>query len=176
MKHYLATFLILLGFYTKAQQQELIDNTWYLEKVVIEGEEYFTPNNEEVNKVLATFYNYDRDLFMTNVCGGIDANLIHESQNTFTLNSLSATLIHCGDTDNRYFEQLYFSIYTNNDVPKNPFQYEINNLENKLQLIVTNNVGNKVIYYSENLSIEEASKNKITIAPNPVQDVIQFQN
>ena len=37
--------LIIYSFQSQAQTQELLDNTWYLEKVVIEGEDIFVPDD-----------------------------------------------------------------------------------------------------------------------------------
>ncbi len=45
------TFLSV-GLFAKAQQTELIENTWYLEKLVLNGEEFLAPNNEEVSKTI----------------------------------------------------------------------------------------------------------------------------
>ncbi|ADX67045.1 MULTISPECIES: hypothetical protein [Weeksella] len=45
----LITFLIA-GLSTKAQQNELIENTWYLEKLVVNEEELLAPNNDEVSE------------------------------------------------------------------------------------------------------------------------------
>ena len=52
----IATFYV--GLFTKAQQSELINNTWYLQKMInSNGVEMLSPNNNEVNYVIANFGN-----------------------------------------------------------------------------------------------------------------------
>lgn len=160
MRPFILIIFLVVGLFAKAQQPELIENTWYLEKLVIDDDEFFPPNNEEVspNDLTANFTNLL--ITATSGCNWLQGEVIYsEEDNLFEIGteSWSVTLAECNLSENENFENQYFYEFwtTNYTETPDPFHYEIVSGDNAMQLIVTNSLGSKAYYNNAPLSISE---------------------
>lgn len=158
MKNYILLIFLFAGLFAKAQQQELIENTWYLEKLVIEGEELLAPNNDEVSdtKFLCQECESENNVvFFTSVCTEV---LLNGSinDNVITLQSGSVNG-ECSLPENINFEGYYLDNFFNVGIFDEfyDYEYEISTIDTALQLILTNIDGNKAYYKNHHLSIQE---------------------
>lgn len=178
MKNIILTTFIFIALFAKAQQDELIENTWYLQKIIIDESEYITPINEEVNEVTIDFYN---SYFSTGVCNGLWGDIqYHSSGQSFTLSNVDVTLMECNLSDNFEFEQLYFSqfFYTDWELA-HPFVFSINEVSDFLELTITNLMGVQAIYHTQNtVSLPESNhfNSKLHIYPNPANSQIFIES
>ena len=163
MKKILIIALVVFGYFTKAQQQELIENTWYLEKLEIESEVYFPPNNEEVtpNQITAHFTTFV--VSVSSGCNWMEGETIYsEESNQFEIggDGWEVSLSECGLQENQIFENHYFyEFWSNNftEIP-DPFHYEINSNGEALSLVVTNSEGSKAYYNNAEMSVSDVTE------------------
>lgn len=180
MKKLLLVFVFILALKSHSQQQELLETTWYLQEVVLDGVSYPVVNNDEVSGVQLYFYpEFDGFNFETQVCNGgfgqISFN--EETQNSsFDLWYFVATLIMCQQFENNTFEGHYFWFFWESESTSFPavFDYEIFGESENRTLIITNEFGNQVIYSSQNMSVSQFENYRIVVYPNPVSDVLQI--
>jgi len=174
-------FLILtLAFFTKnfAQDPQLFDNTWYLQKVIIGVNDYFPPSNTEVEFVGLTFYDNSSNEFDTNVCNVFFGELNYDSTQNFMIQDSAMTLLECDMQDNSIFEGIYFGFFLdgNNNHLDAPFPYVITINGNEKTLIITNVRGDEAIYGDQILSTDFIEKVKFSIYPNPVKNTLNIQS
>ena len=163
MKNLILITFLVVGLFAKAQQSELIENTWYLEKLVIDDEEFFPPNNEEVSEVVAEFVlaNENNGGFRTYVCNGLEGDIIYNNEDDSFIAPFgwSPPFDECIEQENQLFENRYvyeFLEFNFSEIT-GPFHYEIVSGDNAMQLIVTNSMGSKAYYNNAPLSISEVN-------------------
>lgn len=84
MKKIILVISLIAGYSTQAQQQELMDNFWYLEKLVIDGEEFFPPDNEEVSPEQIGVEFSESDIQVGSGCNWMAGEVIYfDESNTF---------------------------------------------------------------------------------------------
>lgn len=167
-------FIILNSFQAKAQSQDLLDNTWYLEKVIIDDVDYFVPDDTIIE--YGEFYN---NFFETqSSCNFFTSEISFNPQNSnFSMISFGLTLEGCLDGEGMIdeeiaaFENIYlidFINYPSSDF-NNPFAYEITQESSTLKkLTITNTNGDQAVYYSETLSIQGQKRfGLVQLYPNP---------
>jgi len=157
------------------QQVDLMNNEWYVHKVVLNNVEHLAPINQERTNWqvknseflfnAATIY-----LYYCTSCAwqGIDflPNNEFMVQDMVCLamndcNSLSGN----GNTD---FLGKFYDVLTINQ-PNTVFQYEVTNVDSSTkQLKITNIDGGEAYFYSSKLSVTTREFSKVTIFPNPV--------
>lgn len=158
----------------------ILANDWYLRKLIINGDEYVAPSNEEVPYVFADFKNLEDDYpgsFYTNVCGYINGLFDFQNNSTeFYLFQLEEELTDCNPNgENSEFQQLYFDFFQNNYYEY--FQYLVTeNTDGSIALIITDTGGNQAIYSNQQMSVVDVSKNDIKYYPNPVKDKLVIEN
>ncbi|WP_452228895.1 T9SS type A sorting domain-containing protein [Lacinutrix sp. MEBiC02404] len=166
-KYFLVIIIFLFALHSKGQDSRLGENVWYLQNVIVNGQNNYPPSNTEVASVsLAFFTGFD---FETNVCNLLSGNLIFDDAlSTFTFSELYQTLIVCDMQENSSFESLYFSnFYFANQ--SGAFTYNIVQLiDNTYTLTITTNNGDQAIYGSALLSTNKHIASKIKLFPNPV--------
>ena len=171
----IATFYV--GLFTKAQQSELINNTWYLQKMInSNGAEMLSPNNNEVNYVIANFgnsemntkviYEFYGSLFGSGTGALTDTTIIYDE---FFYNN-NAT--DCQIPENCLFQNSYFFFFGYGF----PMNYKITNENNYLKLTLTNNSGNKAVYLSQKLSTFNIEDVDTKIYPNPIKDILSISS
>lgn len=173
---FLLTF-ILISLFIRAQDDVLIENTWYLQKVIINGNEYVTPINEEVGEVAAYFYN---NSFATIICNNFGGSIhYHSSEQSFTLSDVSITLMDCELPDNHNYEMLYFWQFFHNGLQLvQPYSYSIEDVGDYFMLTLTNSEGFQAVYHTQNtVSVSKLAgvNGKFRIYPNPVINKLFIQ-
>jgi hypothetical protein len=169
--------LIIYSFQSQAQTQELLNNTWYLEKLVIEGEEFFVPDDLVIE--YAEFY--DNFFETQSSCNFLDGEISFNDENSnFAILNFSLTLENCFDDGVGEFESYYlldFFNYPDLDF-NNPFNYSTEEIsQSVLKLIVTNKNDDQAIYYSETLSIQDVDGfGTVILYPNPSQNEFSIES
>ncbi len=152
-----------------AQDPELINNQWFLEKIVVSGTEVFPPVNEEVPNVPLYFEdNVVGIVFLSTVCNSLSGIPEFDGNNSFTLTELYQTLGGCDDGTNSPFEGEYFQFYFSNEMNE-PYIYEITDEGGggrSMTITVTN--GDVAYYKNSVLSIEDQYLLSSKIVPNPI--------
>ncbi|WP_196886015.1 T9SS type A sorting domain-containing protein [Aureivirga sp. CE67] len=163
----LLLFIFIISFLSaKGQQEDLFDNTWYLEKVILDEEEHPVHIDECIEYVSL---NFDDNSFETNIVNFYWSEPeFNFTENYFTLTHIGGTLTGCNQESDDY-EGLYMSFFNGvNFEVSNPFYFEITNGENdSLKLEITNENGDIAIYSSIKLSLQEDEKLDFEIYPNP---------
>jgi hypothetical protein len=160
-----------ITFGTYAQDPQIFDNTWYLEKLVIDSDEIFPPSNfEAIFEIDLNFINISHPSCEDFLNGSV----LSIDNATFSLNDDLINLIgSC--TDQIIFH--HYSIYGGIDSPpKNPFNYDITT-ENDISSLVITNVDGYQAFYNNTppLSINENDNITISLYPNPVKDQLFFK-
>ena len=169
MKSIYVLLLILAATKVQAQDTELINNTWYLQNLIINGNDNIPTSNSEVSSITANFYLTE---FFTSICDALSGSIVYDDNiNEFNLNA-GLTFDGCSNQINTDFQLLYLENFYFNNM-SNPFVYSIQNEGNGSQtLIVNNSTGNQAIYTSDLLSVQEFSNSSINIHPNPFENVL----
>src|SRR5690554_260560 len=179
MKYIYSILITLIGFTSSAQDPRLFENTWYLQNVIIDGQDNFPPSNDEVPYVPLLIYE-NNFLLETSVCnvgsGSLEFSFLDSS--FFFTNGMTLTLRNCQNPNNSPYEGIYFWDFYNagyltiNDF----FQYAIvDNGNGGLILTITSPWGNEAIYGNEILSTLEVKDLRVTIYPNPTTSVLNIE-
>lgn len=184
MKKIILVISLIAGYSTQAQQQELIDNFWYLEKLVIDGEEFFPPDNEEVSPEQIGVEFSESDIQVGSGCNWMAGEVIYfDESNTFESGSegWAVSLFECGLEENNIFENHYFYEFWSINFTEilDPFHYEIQSEGDNLSLVVTNSLGSEAYYNNYVLStheIDSNTQNLFGIFPNPFHDKLTIEN
>ncbi len=173
------------------QDPELFNHTWYLEKIVIDNEEFLVSDltgNPYYNFIINEMYfeNFNGEDYMTlafcNVWDGkseIFTDTLHfDYFEPSPIDFCDITPGEGGDLILDY-EEKYISVYVHTDsgiyIPKNPFTYIIQNVAgNHYQLTIENGEGDWAVYNSVLLSIPSFNQNSFTLYPNPVKEVLNI--
>ncbi|MDR2206243.1 MAG: T9SS type A sorting domain-containing protein [Flavobacteriaceae bacterium] len=179
MKKIIILLSIFVVFFAKAQKDVLINNTWYLGKVVIDNVGYPTPNNSEISSISATFADA---YFMTAVCNSLAGTISNydDSNLTFTPHEVALTLMMCQNPVNDsyedvYFEQFWFEALVGGPYNYLPISYSIVPENEVLKLTITNSQGDQAIYFSEAMAVSEIEKLNVEIYPNPATNVLNIE-
>lgn len=175
---FLISMLTLLTLFVgRAQQQILLENSWYLSELNIDGVVHSAPSNEEINEVAMQISSNDEEgvncyELITDVCNtilGYSCN-ITDTQIYFD-DIVATTLDNCLDEDNLEFSGLYNLFFTKNDLA--PFSYSIDaSRANIIKLTITNKFGDSATYFNQTVSTDEILGHPIAVYPNPASDVI----
>lgn len=181
----LSFFLLLSSFCltTKAQQSTLLNETWFLTKILEDNVEFYTPEPWE-NFTNATLqfipFETEGNMFSAAICGHeLQMEVLTINENQFTCEYMGETLTECAPYIPYYqeYENKYINFWRDYiDGAKNPFNYEITNVNNALALVVTNTEGNKTYYSNTELSISDYSSSSIVYYPNPIQNKLIIEN
>jgi hypothetical protein len=162
-------FLVLFASLSSyAQDPQLFENTWYLQKVIIDGQDNFPPINNEVPYIplLITINNLE-----TNICDSMSGSFVEINNDSFTVSDFNFLLIECSLQENIDFETLYFIDFFNALLQDKIYNYTIeSNTGNSKILTLTNDSGNQAIYGNEILSNQGFDISSFKVYPNPVKD------
>ncbi len=166
---FMSTFILL------AQQDDFVGNTWYLEKLVINGEDHFLPQNEEINESTLEIDSIN-SVFHIDFCyGGMADGLSFPDDNNFTIDNFYAPAMACEITENNYYQGLYFNFIWDNSTYS--FHYSITGEgDNLKKLVITGNNNNQVVYYNTSLSVQDIEELHFRIYPNPTKDFIYIES
>ncbi|WP_277632320.1 T9SS type A sorting domain-containing protein [Avrilella dinanensis] len=177
------TIILIIGLvlglnsYAQTQEEQLKAHNWYVYKVVIDEQEYFTPVNEELTGLGANFGYSDGGDIWINACwsSGLEETVFISDEQFTSATWVSLPLINCVQEENIFFSQQYDDVllYQEENLL---FNYEINELDNNVkELVVTNEFGNQAYFYSTYLSSESYIFEEAKIYPNPAQTVINVE-
>ncbi len=162
-----------------AQDAQLFENDWYIEKVEKAGEEIVPPDSNCSKYGRVYFEN--EDFSTEDACceTGCTSNIIYQGNNMFELSGKIPCLLDTGCSDEQwnFFAQhngIYFGEPTIGFY--NPYEYQITNDGDSLALVVTNGIGDKAYYNNVLLSTQIFQDLKISIYPNPVKDRLVIES
>ncbi len=166
MKTFITIFILALSTNAFAQDPQLLENTWYLQNVIINGQNNFPPSNDELISVPAEF---SQDGFFTSVCNELTGFIEYEINSFSFPQPLETTFIDCQFQVNEDFEVIYFNYYYSG--PGNLYNYTIttDSNENKT-LVVISNTGDQAIYGDHILSSQDFYSSQFAILPNPAKN------
>src|SRR5690606_19947023 len=157
-----------------------------LTKLEIENQEYLRPVNGEASTLYSNFYYQSNDWCWIFYCYAyqVDVSELDEEEQILLVRGL-ATLAFPQDCDleeNNDFDRLNYYFWSNRedyerDWYVNPlqFDYEINGEGNNIELVFTNESGDKAYYNDASASTSVFKEMNIKIYPNPVQTVINVE-
>ncbi|MCZ4317843.1 T9SS type A sorting domain-containing protein [Aequorivita viscosa] len=161
---YILLLLALHVFQASSAQDSRLLDTWYLQNVIVDGQDNFPPVNNEVSFVNAVFSETE---FFTAVCDAISGTITYDSSNPEFHIDGGMTLGGCLNTD---YQALYLDEFWFNH-QEDAFGYEIvDGSNNSKTLTVTNIVGNQAIYGNELLSTDDFTASQFSIHPNPAKN------
>lgn len=174
MKKYYSIFIVLFSAIGFSQSPELFDETWYLEKLIIDEVNYFPPVNATLPYVSLEFY--ENNSLLTSVCNSGYGEINFPEDNIFMMDVFAVTLSFCLDESNEYFEGIYLLDYYQNN-SSGQFSYTILVGEDGVnKLTITNSENNQAIYYNQNLATQSFERNNWSFYPNPTKDFLYFNN
>jgi hypothetical protein len=168
---------VLLYISTYAQNPQLFENDWYLQKVIIDDIEYFPPINPEVDNVLLYFstdYN-----FLTQVCESIGSEFITAITNDFFIVDSLVWLPDgtCDLEETIFFQGLYLVNFFNWQGTNINFSYNIETGAGGFKtLTLTNSNEDIAIYGNALLSNQDFDVSEFTLFPNPATNKIIIEN
>ncbi len=177
MKTITLFILIFFAGLLQAQQSDLVNNTWYLQKMISSnGIVTLPPNNSEVNVIQANFGETSMNTAVVNQFGAwtFPGPHIALTNTTIKYDEYAYSTNPCQIQENCTFENNYFNIFKDGLLGI-PIYYTITPQNNYLKLVLTNNNGNQTIYYSQNLAVDDEIEKKFKIYPNPVKEILTIE-
>lgn len=177
MKNLTIFLVLLIAQICKSQQADLLNNTWYLEKMVSSnGVVTPAPNNTEVTSVTAAF---SQTGMQTSVVTTFQGYIFPGAPLPVTNSTLSydeyqyaPNYSNCVIPSNCTFEHNYFFFFGYGF----PMNYTISNQGNFLRLTLSNKFGNQAVYTSQFLATAEVQDVPSTIVSNPVRDILKISS
>jgi hypothetical protein len=159
-----------------AQDPELFNHTWYLQKIVLEdGTEHIPIPNDDVPFITIIFNDEIPYYFETTVCNNFVGELIYEANNNFLITHSEMTLLECKPVENYYFAGIQFGFFSEGGGHiEDPFSYDITTNGNEKTLTITNVRGDEAIYGNLLLSTGQYEDVQFSIYPNPAQETLQI--
>ena len=169
--------LIIYSFQSQAQTQELLDNTWYLEKVVIDDEDIFVPN---LGVPPIAYAEFSIDNLTTEYCDWLFADIEYSVPSNFIFTGAGVTFEGCGVEEYDVFEAIYFNDFFGSIEVGfyQPFSYEITEESSTLKKLTITNINNdQAIYYSQTLSNQDMDGfGTVKLYPNPAQNKFSIES
>ena len=172
MKSVYLFLAMLVSFASLAQDPQLFENDWYLQKVTINNVDYLPTLSGELYFAADGFtvgHPYCKDSYYTPIS--------YEGANVFNLEDNPLNLIGiCANPLYIDFMNLHYSVFFNTSFAKNPFSYIIESGSGASKTLrITNNEGAEAIYGNNELAIQDQEKLVVSIYPNPVQDILRIK-
>ena len=170
MKTFITIFILALSTNAFAQDPQLFENDWYLQNVIIDGQDNFPPSNDDVPFITITFIQ-NNFFISTYVCDALEGTVIY-TNSEFLVNGWSMTLGGCFGPfaqENTLFQGIYLDTFFVGNVD-DPFNYSIIDESNSKTLVITSSSGDEAIYSNQLLSRDNFEISKFSIHPNPTQN------
>mgnify|MGYP000042639435 CR=1 FL=1 len=168
--------VLFVSFSSYAQDPQLLDNTWYLQKIIIDDVEYYPPINAGVDNTFLGFFNdYN---FHTTACSSILSDSIIITDDLFTVEEfIQLPSPDCNLPETIIFENLYFGDFFDAQHTNKTFNYNIETgADNIKTLILTNDLNYSAIYGNEILSNHDFDILSFNVYPNPSSDIINISS
>jgi hypothetical protein len=169
-KIYILTLFATLNF-SFAQDPQILNNTWYLKYITLDGVTHYPPNPN------ITLNFNSSNSFITDPCNYLAGSVLFENNYTnFSTSESVMSLIICPDETLGTFEGIYFPFFTDN-FSTNPvnFTYSIIDLSGQLTLFINSAFNEQAVYGNDPLSTQQLNKESFSFYPNPSADCIQFK-
>ncbi|MBS4040230.1 MAG: T9SS type A sorting domain-containing protein [Flavobacteriales bacterium] len=175
MKAKLFIYVLLLSNFSFGQTQVLLDNTWYLEKFVINGSDITYTDNTSYDHIIGFQVLDNNILLASSYCltmFGLNGNV---SNNIFTYDGFYQLGVPCQfSSDDLNMFNVITTFYL---LPNNDFTFTITDVNNYKKLIFVNPQGNSAIYNNVNLNVQSSNiVDKLTTYPNPVENILHFKS
>lgn len=164
-----------------SHQQVLVNNTWYLTELNIDGVVHPTPTNDEVNEVVLNITKIENQginnyQFTTNICHLLFCNTRSITGNQIMFEDMTATTLdNCMNQDNIAFGGQYTSFYMISGT-ETAFSYSIDSKQASVTMLtITNKYGNTAKYTNQTLSTNEIPGQQMGIYPNPVSNTMTIR-
>ncbi len=186
----LINIILFVGFSENIQaqevenpQEELINNEWYLTKLVIEEEEFFFIPNQNLQNI-NLFFQVDDQFLITEFSEiNVASYEFEDNENFYTwdwgsMASMSQSSNNNFAINENISDQMYLNVFWKNNEDNSPYYYTytITQAENDKKLIITNENNDKAYYQSTPLSVENQEKYNLVFYPNPAQEEIYIEN
>ncbi|MAZ72039.1 MAG: hypothetical protein CMC70_02730 [Flavobacteriaceae bacterium] len=172
-------FLVVIALCSKAlvaQDPQLFETTWYLQKLTIDTNDIFPPNTEFIEYDETNFF-LEPPTISTGYCDAFGIEVLYSTMDdefeALSVVELGGT---CIDIDNINFTSEYYSFFEDGTGIKNPFAYEITDSGGALSLLISNVNGDTALYGDETLAINEVASPSLSVFPNPVMDVLHIHS
>lgn len=182
MKKVIIVFaVVLFTLNVNAQDPDpRIFSEWYILEFIEDGVSYLAPENYPIE----IFDDGDQDCayffhFPNPWSGGFDCiGSITEAH--FVIQELGilakGEICQDGPPECEVFFTNYYPFYTDAEISGDPLSYEIQEVQNKRTLIVTNLEGDQAIYSNQFLSVEDTSSKLAVVYPNPVSEKLVIES
>lgn len=168
MKKILTLLLIIIYIEGVAQDPRLFEDTWYLHGVVIDGQNYIPPSNNEVPFIALDFTPISG--FNTAVCDVLDGTVSYGDLQ-FTFISMEITLLGCVEPENNAFQNIYLNnFYEDNNA--DPFNYFIIEDDGIMSLIIISISGDEAYYSNQLLANPDLTTSVFEVYPNPTNNFL----
>ena len=170
----ITALLILLSFgNVLAQNPQLFNNTWYLQKVVVASEDYYSSSDAGYPEIFFTQDSEDVLNIYHPECGDLAwYGIEYSGIDSFTSFGIWGGLPGgCMTLPQMEFSAKHYSIYSDTN-SVNPISYSLNGAAGQWSLIITNAEGNQAFYRDSELSTNSFQKNIFVLYPNPVHDIL----
>lgn len=179
---FIISVFLFLSFSILYSQNELIENEWSFQKMVISGENIYPPDTDEFNPINLAFVEYEFDgdsnyFFYSGVCTSLEGLIIYMTDSEFSFLDISCCAFGstCTEPENMIFENLYLNFYIY--FFESIFTYDItSNTSGGLNLVITNIAGNEMHYSNQKMAVSEVEESGISIYPNPVKNQLTIDN
>ena len=187
MKKLLLLVLVLLSNQNYAQNAELFEHTWYLQKVVVEGDEYPIVDYYTAEPAITEFDEENSTIFISVCqfnCFWATYSFDSEENTIINLSNLEECALTGGClppyNELGFYTNLYFSIFYfwdgNEILFNNSFTYSLETDGENYTLTIENTNGDYAVYGDEQLSTGEFEDFKFSVHPNPASDILHIQN
>lgn len=170
MKSSLILIFTLILMNAFGQHPDLLDRTWYVQYVTIDGAQYDVITG-------GIFYGqvfFDEDLLDVShpVCEeGFETTITYQGIDQFTFDNSSLTILGiCSDPEVIQFMAMHYNLYLEeNKIARSPCTYTITEDANGLNLVVTNNIGDIGVYGDYQLGTDDYNLETLKVL-NPTED------
>lgn len=162
---------------TVAQDPELFDTTWYIHKITIDNVEAFPPNSSEPIPVEETYFDEEPGFMQTGYCNFYGSTIVYDTfDDTFEIETMVELKSTCLEQANLDFTDLLidFLMFNNNPIGET-FEYEITTSGGSKSLLLTNSLGDSVLYGNEMLGVADNKQVNVHVYPNPTAYVLYIE-
>lgn len=169
MKTILYILIFHLGAISFAQDPQLFENDWYLQKLVLNGQDYFPPQNNETQNIYLEFIENPYYIH-TAVCSGIASDIFAIDNDSFEVPGFAIIAIDCSLQESAIFEGYYFDDFFHWQA-SHSFGYSVvPGTNGRKVLTLTNQENDHAIYGNEPLATPDVLTPQFSIYPNPVKN------
>lgn len=178
---FILSVAMLVSSFAQTQQVDLMNNEWYIHKVVLNNVEYLAPINQErgnwqVSKSEFLFNAGAIYLYFCTSCTLQGINFLPNNEFKVT-DMVCLAMNDCNrqlGNDNSDFLGKYYDVFQVNQ-PNTIFQYEVSTINSSTkQLKIINEVGDEAYFYSSKLSVTTKEFSKVALFPNPVESSLNI--